>query len=283
MRLLINATVFLAAALTAHLAVAALRLPQEGAASAGDGGEAVMSVEASSAAIAAMVADWDRPPEVATDLALAAPEPPQITAPEPPVLADLPRPELPARPELTPAMPVAPTPPDQAIKAPQPPEPPAPQQEPESEPKPEVAKVEPKPQPKPKAPTAPQNSVSARAERAAGTGGGANAGDAQSSAPSTLSKSRAQSLKTQWGASIRARIERRKRAPRGGGDGTVILAVSVAPSGELLAVSIRKSSGRSELDQAALAAVQAAGRFATAPKGLNDALYTFSLPIRFTG
>ncbi|WP_417679342.1 TonB family protein [Pseudodonghicola sp.] len=277
MRLLINATVFLAAALTAHLAVAALHLPQEGAASAGDGGEAVMSAEASSADIAAMVEDWERPPEVAADLDLTAPKPPQMTAPEPPALAALPRPERPARPELTPAMPAAPTPPDRIVEAPQPPEPPVQQQEPEPEPEPKVAKVE----PKPKAPAAAQ--TSSRAERAAGTGGGVNAGDAQSSAPSTLSTSRAQSLQTRWGASIRARIERRKRVPRGGGDGTVILTVSVAPSGELLGVSIHKSSGRSELDQAALAAVQAAGRFASAPKGLSDGRYTFSLPIRFAG
>ncbi|MGD9861730.1 MAG: TonB family protein [Pseudodonghicola sp.] len=306
MKLLINALFFLTFALVLHLALAALRLEQAGAAAAGDGGAAVLSVEASPASIAALVETWDAVPEV-TDTALTAPATPEMTPPAPPRPADLPRPEtaalMPAA--MPPAMPQAPTMPDRQFDAPPPPEQPRPEPKPEPKPAPQPeAKPEPrseprpaprpeprpdsrperKAEPKPAKPPAPaQSSLGARAERAAGSGGSPQAGEAGSARHASAATARQQSQQVQWGAAIRARIERRKRAPRGGGSGTVMLSVSVAPSGQLLAVSIQKSSGNALLDRAALAAVQAAGRFAAAPQGLSQQRYTFTLPIRFTG
>ncbi|MDK3019820.1 energy transducer TonB family protein [Pseudodonghicola flavimaris] len=289
MRVLINAAFFLGFAVVLHLALAAMRFSEGGAASAGSGGEALMSAEASSASIAMMVQEWEQAPAV-SDTVAPAPAPPQMTPPDAPQVASLPRPEAPARPELTPAMPLPPMPRDRALEPPESPAPPVVEQPPAPEtpeqtrePQPDIARVPPKARPAPKPPAASVNSASSSARKAAGSGGGANAGEARSQQASTLSRSRSKSLQAQWGATIRARIERRKRAPRNGGSGTVVLTVSVAPSGQLLGVSVLRSSGQAGLDQAALRAVQAAGRFAAAPKDLSAPRYTFSLPITFAG
>lgn len=279
MKRLINTLFFLSFALVIHLVLAALRQAEDGASAAGDGGESVMSVEASTASIAALVAAWETVPEV-SDAVLEAP---QVLPPQAPALSQPPRPEPAPRPQLAallpPTMPQPPAPRETPLASPAP-APPPPEQRPDPEAKPEP---KPKPAPRPKPPAPAQSNVSSAQERAAGQGGGTQAGEAQSARDASTSKARQQSLQAQWGASIRARIDRRKRAPRGGGSGTVVLSVSVAPSGALLAVSVRKSSGDGRLDQAALTAAQAAGRFAKAPKELTQPRYTFSLPVRFTG
>lgn len=279
MKRLINTLFFLSFALVIHLVLAALRQAEDGASAAGDGGESVMSVEASTASIAALVAAWETVPEV-SDAVLEAP---QVLPPQAPALSQPPRPEPAPRPQLAallpPTMPQPPAPRETPLASPAP-APPPPEQRPDPEAKPEP---KPKPAPRPKPPAPAQSNVSSAQERAAGQGGGTQAGEAQSARDASTSRARQQSLQAQWGASIRARIDRRKRAPRGGGSGTVVLSVSVAPSGALLAVSVRKSSGDGRLDQAALTAAQAAGRFARAPKELTQPRYTFSLPVRFTG
>lgn len=283
MKRLINTLFFLSFALVIHLVLAALRQAEDGASAAGDGGESVMSVEASTASIAALVAAWETVPEV-SDAVLEAP---QVLPPQAPALSQPPRPEPAPRPQLAallpPTMPQPPAPRETPLASPAPAPPPRPEQRPA--PEATEAKPEPKPEPapRPKPPAPAQSNVSSAQERAAGQGGGTQAGEAQSARDASTSKARQQSLQAQWGASIRARIDRRKRAPRGGGSGTVVLSVSVAPSGALLAVSVRKSSGDGRLDQAALTAAQAAGRFAKAPKELTQPRYTFSLPVRFTG
>jgi protein TonB len=76
-----------------------------------------------------------------------------------------------------------------------------------------------------------------------------------------------------------ARIERVR--PRTRGVGQVTLTLQIAQSGQLTALSVSRSSGDPDLDNAALSAVQRAGRFPAAPEGLTDASYGFSLPIRF--
>ncbi len=70
MRGALEAVAALCAALALHLSAFALR-PPEGATASGAGGEALVSLEASSGTIAEMVAEWERPPELLT-------EPPQM-------------------------------------------------------------------------------------------------------------------------------------------------------------------------------------------------------------
>lgn len=57
--------------------------------------------------------------------------------------------------------------------------------------------------------------------------------------------------------------------------------ITLAASGKLVGVSVAASSGNAALDAAAVKAVQAAGKFPAAPKGLADATYSFTLPMTF--
>lgn len=282
MRRALEPTVFVGLAAAVHLGVfAALSSGAGGATSSGAGGTELVSLEAADAALAELVAEWDRPPEAAREPESALPEPPTETPPPPPV-ADLP-------PVVAPQMALSlPDAPDLAVALPKQPAPPPP---PEPEPKPEpVAKPEP-PQPKPAAKRAPapkkparQASAAAPAQRAAGSGGGAMAGDQGQAAAATLSQSRVKDLKASWGAAIRARIERRKAYPKAaaGAKGKVTVRLAVARGGTLASVSVVKSSGHPALDGAALEAVRAAGRFPAAPDGLDAASYTFTLPMTFS-
>ena len=106
--------------------------------------------------------------------------------------------------------------------------------------------------------------------------------DGQAQAPS-LSQSRINDLTASWGASIRARIEKRKRYPMAadGASGTVTVRLTVTRSGALADLSIAASSGNAALDEAALKAVRAAGRFPAAPEGLSQGSTSFTLPMRF--
>lgn len=71
-------------ALMFHLAVFGWRAPEEGVQSAGDGGDAQVSIEASSASVAAMVTEWETPPDVVLEVPVAQPVPPDLTAPTTP-------------------------------------------------------------------------------------------------------------------------------------------------------------------------------------------------------
>jgi len=126
---------------------------------------------------------------------------------------------------------------------------------------------------------APSQASAARV--ASGSGGGASLGGApaQSVAAPAPSPGAQQSLMSQWGGRILARIERAR--PQVQGAGQVVLALRIARTGQLAGVSVSQSSGNPALDQAAVTAVQRAGRFPEAPEGLTDASYGFSLPIRF--
>ncbi|MBN2631673.1 MAG: energy transducer TonB [Rhodobacteraceae bacterium] len=107
------------------------------------------------------------------------------------------------------------------------------------------------------------------------------AGSAKASGPTAASLRR---MKADWGAAIRARIERRKSYPAAakGASGKVSLRLSISRAGQLTGASVAASSGNAALDQAALRAVRSAGRFPAAPKGLTDASYSFTLPITFS-
>jgi len=77
-------------------------------------------------------------------------------------------------------------------------------------------------------------------------------------------------------AAVRAAVGRHR--PRGVGRGRVTVTFSVGPMGALRGVSVARSSGNSQLDQAALAAVRNAAPFPAPPSGAGQ---TYSLPIYF--
>lgn len=131
-------------------------------------------------------------------------------------------------------------------------------------------------------PSSPANSTApTAAQTAAGTKQGQTAGHKNETTAATLNASQQRSLVAQWGGSIRAQVERRKRYPNGASaSATAVVRLSVAPQGRLLGVGLARSSGDARLDQAALDAVRRA-RIPAAPKGLANASYSFDLPLAF--
>lgn len=283
--------VFLGLAAGLHLAIAAFAPQAEGAQSAGQGGDAAVSLQAASAQISDMVERWDTPPEVEDQPAPEDMAEPELQQPDPP----------PAPPAVVEAAPV-PTPQVQGLQVPQADDLPdqsvtetaQPTQTPEqirmSEIRPQTrpaeirkpAAAKPKVEPKKQKP-APASRSSA-AQRAAGAGGGTNVGAAQDSGAATLSAGQRQSLFAQWGAKVRRKIESGKRYPSAarGASGTVQVSLTVGRDGALRAVSVVGSSGHPPLDEAALRAVKSARRFPQAPRQLTDATYTFTLAMQFS-
>jgi protein TonB len=85
-----------------------------------------------------------------------------------------------------------------------------------------------------------------------------------------------------WGGRLRARIEGAKSYPAGTtAAGKVRLALTVAPSGQVLGVGVAQGSGDPTLDRAAVAAVTRAGRMPKAPDGLAETSYSFTLTVSF--
>jgi protein TonB len=241
-----------------------------GAESAGGGGEALVSLVASDASIAAMVAAWQRPPEVAVPDTAVQAAPVMEAAPV------LPQPEEAgasvAMPDL-PKLPTAEAAPDFAAIAPPP--------RPVPKPKPEPAPVAEAPKPAEPAKPAP-DSVAQPAQAAAGKGGKGAAGAEGTAQAATAAGAAEADLRAEWGADIRARIERRKSYPRDGdgAEGTVKLRIVVGADGRLRGVGIATSSGSEALDRAAVRAVERAGRFARAPDGIEGEV-SFTLPVSF--
>ncbi len=263
---LLEAGVFGTIALALH-AAAFLGVPQGGGPQgAGAGGADLMTLAAASQSFAEVVARFDAPEVPQSPLALA-PEPPEIA---------LPRIELPDLVTLPPEPP----------KVPIPPQPEATPPAPETAETPPAPKARTEPSTEPRKATSPSARPSAgqAAQRAAGSGGGAVAGAGGSAAAAALSAGREQDLRAEWGASIRARIERRKSYPSAAGraSGAVGVRIVVGRDGRFGGVSLTTSSGNAALDQAALQAVQRAGRFPAAPKGLGNASYSFTLTMRFS-
>ncbi|MEM7076223.1 MAG: TonB family protein [Pseudomonadota bacterium] len=152
-----------------------------------------------------------------------------------------------------------------------------PVQRPEAKPATQPQQKSPEPQPQ-TAQKADQTSQARAGQKAAGSGGGTQAGNAGQAQTATLSKGQKDSLKAVWGSKIRAKIERAKRYPRGeNASGKVSVRLSVSRTGQLLGVSVRRSSGHPKLDAAAVASVKRAKRFPKAPKGLTASSYTFTL------
>lgn len=121
-----------------------------------------------------------------------------------------------------------------------------------------------------------------RAEVARGTGGAQAGGQTQTRSAARIDDATRASLMGQWGGAIRARIERHKRYPSGTrASGTAHLVLDVAADGRLLAVGLRRSSGDTRLDAAAVGAVRRA-RLPAAPDRLAGTRHRFNLPVAFT-
>ena len=266
MKRMIEITAFAGMALALHVAAFAVAEPR-GSQSAGAAGQTLVSLAGASAQTIAMVEDWDRPPQV-----------------EEPEVLDLPMPSQPADtlPSLaTPDAPVVPQPLPQMLPQPRNQETAAPaiDTQPAVPPQRYAPTVSYRPQARPT-----QQLQPARDEqRAAGSGGGNQAGQSTTSAVSTLSSGQIAELQAVWGAQIRSQIESRKRYPTGTrGSGQVVVTLTISNAGQLIAVAIGQSSGVASFDQAALRAVSSAGRFPAAPAELSASNFRFSLPLSFS-
>lgn len=140
MRRVIEGGAALGLALVVHLGGFAFSPEPPSAASSGEGGVDLVSLEAADATIAEMVAEWDRPPDLTQpddappDLSEPPPAPPPpMAAPEPPpqMAMIMQAPVLAPPPDLPVASPVSLPPPPPPVTVPPPPEPdPAPLAEP---------------------------------------------------------------------------------------------------------------------------------------------------------
>lgn len=300
MRQVGEALFFVALALALHLLALGRQSPPGGAQSAGEGGEALVSLAPAPPRLAALVTSWDTPPKAATQAPAQTGPAAPLTDPLAPISAvdplagsaapDRPDPALPdTAPDLgTIALPARPPVPD----APERMAPKAPVEAPLPDPvtpAPPPARAtaqqpdQPVPDTPPPAPVPPAPAVPS--QKAAGSGGGAQAGQAAPSASATRDGARVTSLKAAWGASIRARVERRKTYPRAarGASGRAIVLIEIDSGGHLLALSLAQSAGHPALDDAALKAVRAVRRFPPAPDGLAPGRYSFRLPLDFSG
>ena len=275
---------FLCVAALVHVGLWA-GVSRTGSTSAGSGGEASLSLVAASGDLTEMVATWTRPVDVVQAISpmtsahemsqgeVAMPNRPETAKPDR-VAPEIAMPNVPqslpqvdtksVRPEVMKAAPkTSPRPKDRS-------------QKPAALPKEKAA-----PKPEPKAPAEPSQSSGAIAQTAKGSRSGQNAGDTTDQRSANLSKAARQSLLAEWGASIRNRVERRKRYPSGtNASGTTVLRISVHRDGHLVAVSVVKSSGTRVLDQAAVNAVQRA-RFRAAPPAIEGSTFQFNLPLAF--
>lgn len=315
-----------AAALAVHGGALALWAPSGGQGDAGAGGSAPVSVSASaSAGAAALVATWERPPEVRDHGIAMIDAPLETDAPRAQARADQIRPVgtrgqplTAVAPDVVPvvvpdapnrlAVPMAEVAsglfaPEESDESPTQDEvsarregdvmrtvpveiaPPRVARVPEIAKEPPVAVSRPKAadaRPKPR----PSQSVEARpASVAAGVGTAPRAGrqTGQTAAPdATRAKA---SLMARWGAEIRTRVERRKSYPAaaGGASGKTVLQLSVTAGGRLAGVGVLQSSGVAAIDRAAVGAVRRAGRFPSAPKGLDPGPHAFRLALTFRG
>ena len=265
--------VFVVLAVALHL-IFFVQMPEKGSQASGVGGDEFVTLIGATEQIETMVADWQRPPEVVAETTQQAPAPVEFEPPPAPAI------DLVALPELTRPEDLTPPEPDTAMVAPEAPPPPPPQQ-------PDLPDTRPEPRPAPQKPaqpaeTAQQSSRGQVEQKAAGAGGGAQAGAGRKSVSTGVSKQQEASMLQVWGAKIRSRIERAKRYPAGRArGGQVGVSLRVSRDGQLMGVSVYRSSGNPAFDQAAIQSVQRARRFPKAPQGLTDASYQFSVMITF--
>ncbi len=202
-----------------------------------------LTIATPGAALTARLAAMDAAPDVAVPASAPAASMPPPDLPVPPAAA------LPSSSLAPPALP--------AVAAPD---------VPAAAPEAKAAPFRPKARPRTAAPAAPASSGAARSGAAASAAGGTGRAD----------------LQAFWGGQIRAAVEREKRYPRTAESdtGTVTLALAVGRDGRLLDVKVARTSWRTELDAAALAAVRAA-RIPPAPDGFSAARTVFTLRLSF--
>lgn len=294
----VETVLFLSLATGVHLGLWAMSPGPDGVPQAGDLGTGTVTLTAAAPRDADLVARWTRPPETA--LSPAAPPAPVTADPSvPPIPAALPIPErtrpstppLPpgretmARPDVTPlprltlpqaTAPAAPAAPD-ADSAPAVSAVTAPRRAaaPPAQPTPPAQAQAPGPATEPARPS----------QRAAGPvvpqapASGSAAGRAQANAAPSA---QAQALQADWGARILRKVHRNLRHPGGTvGEGTARVELTVNRAGQLKGLRLIRTSGIAAFDQAALAAVQRAGRFPAAPDGLSEASYAFTVSLSF--
>jgi protein TonB len=133
--------------------------------------------------------------------------------------------------------------------------------------------------PAPTAQKKPQtNTIAQTARKAAGQGGKAAKGKNGAEENASANAAKTATLARKWGSRIHARIS--QRAPKGAGKGKAVIAVTVARAGQVLSVSLSRSSGNATLDRLAVRAVKQAGRMPAAPNGFDAPRHTFHIPIR---
>lgn len=272
----------LAAAL--HLGAFAMAASSSGAGSAGGtGGADRVTLAAASPGLVARVAEWTRPPAIATATA-TAPDAPQGDAP----------PSAPA-PDTTPAPMAAPVP--AALPAPEaapksaamaPPEAALPEMPDPATRAAEAAQPAARPAPRPKRPATPPPAPAAEAAPALNATGNANTDRAGAPSAATAAPAAdgdgagAPAALVAWQGRILAAIERKKRYPRdaAGATGRATVEITLGRNGALSVARLTQSSGNAALDAAALRAVTSA-RLPKAPEGLTQTAYSFRFRMVF--
>jgi protein TonB len=267
-----EAAFFVTLAAGAHLGLWALAPDTSGATSAGGSGDDRITLSAATAAQAAMIEAWQRPPEISPNpQPLSSAPPASDTTPLvlPQAVAQIQRPVFQAA----------------AMPAPQPPALP----ELDSEPAPPLAKTrgiaEVRPNPRPlrqQQSRAAEASESRQRQRAEGAGQDETRGSEGDTTLASQTAARSNALRAAWGSAIYAQVRKNMRFPRGiDQGGTARLALRIASNGKLTDLRLTRSSGNAALDKAAMRAVSQAGRFARAPEGLLGAEHAFSLSLTF--
>jgi protein TonB len=257
----VEALVFGGAAVGLHLAVlGTFDLP--GGGEPAQAGAPAVAMQAPDAALRALVADWERPPdpvpapEVAPPAGAAAPDLPVAAAsPEMPAAPVAPSAALPER---------APTVARDAVRRPA--------ARPLARPA-ELAAVAP-----------PERPVAEPARPPAPAAAGA-AGTAARPAASGVPGPEAAALTRQLATAVRAAIARAQRYPAQarsrGITGTSVIQVTIGRDGGLQRVVLARSSGSELLDAAAVASARAVGRYPAAPEDLPGASFTFEAGLVF--
>lgn len=301
---LAEAVVFVSLATSLHIGVWAASPARDGSQGDGDSAQAAVVVQTASPAMAAVVRQWQRPPEVAP-VPAALPMVPADTAaaPQRPTAeSGLPLTALPDRPDA----PALAAPPEAETDAPA--RLSVPEFTPPDAPSPPQAEAQPRPQTPPKrdtalaapdapnAPSLPRVDAAPRAATAPATPrppepaprastrqkAAAPAGQAAKDETHAASAKARNALQAEWGAAIQRRVHRGMAYPRGAtGAGTARVALDVDRSGKLIGLRLVRSSGVDAFDRAALEAVRRARRFAKAPDGLSAASYSFTLSLTF--
>jgi protein TonB len=258
----VEALVFGGAAVGLHLAVLGAFDAPGGGEPAQAGAPSVVAMQAPDAALRALVADWERPPELA-----AAPEvvpPAGAEAPELPVAM------------AAPEMPAAPAAPTAALP----------------ERAPEVARdAVRRPAPRPMArpadlvAVAPAERPVAEPARPPAPAAAGSAGTAVRPAASGVPAAEAAALTRQLATAVRAAIARAQRYPaqarNRGITGKSVIRVTIGRDGGLRNLALVRSSGSDLLDAAAVASAQAVGRYPAAPADLPGASFTFEAGLVF--